>query len=71
MRQCFVGNSGTSGARVAVARGGSAVGSCERDSVLDGAGGVEGAEAEHPVVTTRVTTANRPSNPRLKLTQTH
>jgi hypothetical protein len=70
MRHLFVANSATLGALVAAARGDSSVGPGETDPVLDGAGGVEGAEAEHPTVTTRVTAASRLPSPRSKLTPT-
>lgn len=69
MRQLLVGNSITLGIRgplVAVAAGGSGVGGGE--PVLDGVGGVQGAEAEHAAVTTKVTAASRHPNPRRKLT---
>jgi hypothetical protein len=70
MRHLFVGNSATLGALVAATRGDSSVGPGETDLVLDGAGGVEGAPAEHPAATTKVTAANRLPSPRPKLTPT-
>ena len=74
MRQLFVGNSvtlGTVGALVAAALGDSGVGPGEADPVLEIAGGVEGAEAEHPAVTTKVDTATALPSTRLKLTPPH
>jgi hypothetical protein len=70
MRHPFVGNSAALGALVAAARGDSSVGAGETDPVLYVAGGVEGSEAEHPTVTTKVTAASRLPNPRPKLTPT-
>jgi len=70
MRHLFVGNSATLGALVAATRGDSSVGPGETDPVLDGAGGVEGAPAEHPAATTKVTAASRLPSPRPKLTPT-
>jgi hypothetical protein len=74
MRQLFVGNSvtlGTVGALVATAPGDFGVGSGEADPVLDGAGGVEGVDVEHPAGTTNAAAASRLPSPRLKLTPTH
>jgi hypothetical protein len=70
IRHLFVGNSATLGALVAATRGDSSVGPGETDPVLVGAGGVEGAPAEHPAVTTKVTAASRLPRPRPKLTPT-
>jgi hypothetical protein len=70
MRQLLVGDSitlGTGGPSVTAAPGGSCLGGGE-DPVVDGVGGVKGAEAEHAAVTTNVTTANRLPSPRLKRT---
>jgi hypothetical protein len=70
MRQLLVGSSvdlGVGGPVVTAALGDSGVG-CGEDSVLDGVGGVKGAEAEHAAVTTKVITPSRLPSPRLKLT---
>jgi hypothetical protein len=68
MCQLLVGCSVTLGALVAGVRGDATVGGGEADPVLDGVGGVDGAEAEHPAETTRVTTASMLPSPRPKLT---
>jgi hypothetical protein len=70
MRHLFVGNSAALGGLVAAARGDSSVGPGETDPELDGSSGVEGAEAEHPNVTTMVTAASRLPGPRPNLTPT-
>jgi hypothetical protein len=69
MRHLFVANSATLGL-VAAVRCDSTVGPGETDPDLDGSGGDEGAEAEHPTVITMVTAASRLPGPRPNLTPT-